>query len=62
MRAGRQITSQLFVKQAEKATAGAPRHGHFDPQNLVRIRWLALSGQLAACLIIYFGLGFSFPA
>ena len=24
MRAGRQITSQLFVKQAEKATAGAP--------------------------------------
>ncbi len=61
MRAGRQITSQLFVKQAEKAAAGAPRHGHFDPQNLVRIRWLALSGQLAACLIIYFGLGFSFP-
>jgi len=37
------------------------RKGPFDPQNLVKIRWLALFGQLSACIIIYFGLGFEFP-
>ena len=35
--------------------------GPFDPQNLVKIRWLALAGQLVACLVIYFGFGFYFP-
>ena len=37
------------------------RRGPFDPQNLVKIRWLALAGQLLACLIIHFGFGFPFP-
>ena len=37
------------------------RKGPFDPQNLVKIRWLALAGQLVACLVIYFGFGFHFP-
>lgn len=37
------------------------RRGPFDPQNLVKIRWLALVGQLLACLIIHFGFGFPFP-
>ena len=37
------------------------RKGPFDPQNLVKIRWLALFGQLTACFFIYFGLGFDFP-
>lgn len=37
------------------------RRGPFDPQNLVKIRWLALGGQLLACLIIHFGFGFPFP-
>lgn len=37
------------------------RKGPFDPQNLVKIRWLALLGQTIACLFIYFGLGFDFP-
>lgn len=37
------------------------RKGPFDPQNLVKIRWLALAGQLLACLITYFGFGFAFP-
>lgn len=36
------------------------RKGPFDPQNLVKIRWLALFGQLLACLIIQFGFGFTF--
>lgn len=36
------------------------RKGPFDPQNLVKIRWLALAGQLLACLIIHFGFGFTF--
>ena len=36
------------------------RKGPFDPQNLVKIRWLALFGQLSACIFIYFGLGFDF--
>ena len=37
------------------------RKGPFDPQNLVKIRWLALAGQLLACVIINFGFGFAFP-
>ena len=37
------------------------RKGPFDPQNLVKIRWLALLGQLIACIIIHFGFGFPFP-
>lgn len=37
------------------------RKGPFDPQNLVKIRWLALAGQLLACLIIQFGFGYEFP-
>lgn len=37
------------------------RKGPFDPQNLVKIRWLALAGQLFACLVIHFGFGFVFP-
>ena len=37
------------------------RKGPFDPQNLVKIRWLALAGQLIACLIIQFVFGFPFP-
>lgn len=37
------------------------RKGPFDPQNLVKIRWLALAGQLIACLIIHFGFGFAVP-
>ena len=37
------------------------RKGPFDPQNLVKIRWLALLGQLIACVIIHFGFGFPFP-
>lgn len=37
------------------------RKGPFDPQNLVKIRWLALAGQLFACLVIHFGFGFPFP-
>ena len=35
--------------------------GPFDPQNLVLIRWLALAGQLFACLVIHYGFGFVFP-
>ena len=37
------------------------RKGPFDPQNLVKIRWLALAGQLFACFVIHFGFGFDFP-
>ncbi|MGC6517357.1 MAG: ActS/PrrB/RegB family redox-sensitive histidine kinase [Candidatus Puniceispirillaceae bacterium] len=37
------------------------RKGPFDPQNLVKIRWLALAGQLLACLVIHFGFGFPVP-
>lgn len=37
------------------------RKGPFDPQNLVKIRWLALAGQLFACFVIHFFFGFPFP-
>ncbi len=30
-------------------------------RTIVRLRWIAIAGQLAAVIFVYFGLGFSFP-
>lgn len=45
---------------------GNPAHGFFTYEGLrlrtsVRLRWLAVSGQLIAVLLVHFGLGFSLP-
>ena len=37
------------------------RRGPFDPQNLVKIRWLALAGQLLAALSSILASVFHFP-
>lgn len=55
------MVSPSQVKQPQDGHLTHLRKGPFDPQNLVKIRWLALFGQLTACFFIYFGLGFDFP-
>ena len=55
------MASASQMKQPQDGYLTHLRKGPFDPQNLVKIRWLALFGQLTACFFIYFGLGFEFP-
>lgn len=38
-----------------------PNRRHLRLQTLVRLRWLAVAGQTASVLVVYFGLGFKLP-
>lgn len=38
-----------------------PNRRHLRLQTLVRLRWLAVAGQTAAVLVVYFALGFELP-
>ena len=44
-------------------TSSGPQPGrqHLRLQTLVRLRWIAVTGQTAAVLLVYFGLGFPLP-
>jgi two-component system sensor histidine kinase RegB len=53
---------QKFVRGARNQRVLAdPVDSRLRLQTIVRLRWVAVLGQLAAILTVYFGLGFNLP-
>ena len=58
---GRQRCSYCFAKAGTAASSSTPVDSRLRIYTIVRLRWIAVLGQLVAICVVSFGLGFSLP-